>query len=149
MSKIRLTKRFNWEMSHALYNYNGLCRNIHGHSYIMYVTVIGEPLDDKNDPNHGMVLDFGVFKRIVNDEIVNKFDHSVVLNKSEQIERFRESGGLFDRIHFLDYQPTCENMIIDFVERLKKKIPGNVKLHSIKLYETATSFAEWFADDQK
>ena len=65
MSKIRLTKEFRFEMAHALWDYDGLCRNIHGHSYILAVTVIGVPNEDRNSPTYGMVMHFGDLKRIV------------------------------------------------------------------------------------
>lgn len=148
MAKIRVTKQFKWEMSHALFNYNGLCRNMHGHSYIMYATIIGEPLNDEKSPKHGMVIDFGDFKRLVNELIVNKFDHAVVLNKHENTEDLNKIKGLFDRLIVLDYQPTCELMVTDFAEQIQAILPNHLSLFCLKLYETSTSYAEWFADDQ-
>jgi len=148
MTKIRVTKRFHWEMSHALFDYNGLCRNMHGHSYIMYATIIGEPINDFSSPKHGMVIDFSDFKKIVKDLIVDKYDHSVVLNKAENIDNINQIKGLFDRLILLDYQPTCELMVADFAKIIRSALPERLKLHSLKLYETATSYAEWFADDQ-
>ena len=47
----------------------------------------------------------------------------------------------------VDYQPTCENMVIDFAQKIQGALPENLKLHHIKLHETATSFAEWYASD--
>lgn len=149
MTKIRVTKRFNWEMSHALFNYDGLCRNIHGHSYIMYATIIGEPITDEDNCKLGMVIDFGDFKKIVKETIVNKFDHSLVLYDKEKHQEFSKTEGLFDRLHILDYQPTCENMVIDFADRISQNLPKEIKLFSLKLYETATSFAEWYLEDQQ
>ena len=49
----------------------------------------------------------------------------------------------------VDYQPTSEMMVIDFAQKIKKHLPSNIKLHSLKLRETATSFAEWFASDKE
>ena len=54
---------------------------------------------------------------------------------------------MFNKQYFVDYQPTCENMVVDFVEKIQRKIPKELKLHSLKLHETATSFAEWYAED--
>ncbi|MBP7509547.1 MAG: 6-carboxytetrahydropterin synthase, partial [Prolixibacteraceae bacterium] len=48
MAKIRVTKYYDFEMAHALWNYDGLCKNIHGHSYKLHITVIGEPIDDSS-----------------------------------------------------------------------------------------------------
>ncbi len=148
MAKIRVTKQFKWEMSHALFDYNGLCRNMHGHSYIMHATIIGEPLNDEKSPKHGMVIDFGDFKQLVNELIVDKFDHAVVLNKHENTDALSKIKGLFDRLIVLDYQPTCELMVTDFAEQIQAALPNHLTLFSLKLYETATSYAEWFADDQ-
>ena len=73
MPKIRVTKRFHFEMAHTLYEYDGLCRNIHGHSYNLEVTLIGEPRNEPGHPKDGMVLDFGDLKEIVKSEIVGRF----------------------------------------------------------------------------
>ena len=84
MARIRLTKEFSFESAHALDGYDGLCREIHGHSYRLFVTIKGEPSCEENDPKLGMVMDFGDLKRIVNREIVDRLDHSFVLRDSEQ-----------------------------------------------------------------
>jgi len=147
MTKVRVTKRFTFEMAHALWNYDGVCSNIHGHSYILYVTVIGSPVSDKNNVKLGMVIDFGELKKIVKAEIINLFDHAVALNKNfPKLENFNVPE-MFERYHYLDYQPTCENMVVDFAQRIKSKLPLKIQLFSVRLYETATSFAEWNATD--
>ena len=149
MSMVRVTKEFRFEMAHALWNYDGLCRNIHGHSYILYVTVKGEPVTNPGDVKCGMVMDFGDLKKIVNESIVNQMDHSLVISERSKHEHLLQTEQMFERRHILKYQPTCENMVIDFSERIKKLLPGNIKLHCLRLYETATSYAEWNADDNE
>ena len=149
MSKIRITKQFNFETGHALYGYDGKCRNVHGHSYKLNVTVIGEPITDKNDVKFGMVIDFGDLKKIVKSEIVDKFDHATVFNKNTpHIELAQELKNRDHDVILVDYQPTSENMVIDFAEKIKKHLPGHIQLHSLKLKETESSFAEWYASDQ-
>lgn len=147
MAKIRVTKEFKWEMAHALLNYDGLCKNMHGHSYILYVTVIGEPINDPKNVKDGMVIDFGDLSKIVKREIVDVLDHCVVLNKNIPNKVFLDVKDMYDRLFLSDYQPTCENMVIDFADRIKPHLPFGVELFSIKLYETAKSFAEWHKDD--
>lgn len=147
MAKIRVTKEFNFEIAHALWNYDGPCANIHGHSYRMFVTVIGDPIDDNQNPKNGMVIDFGDLKKIVNEQIVHPMDHAIVLNKKATENTKSFDNQMFKKQHLVDYQPTCENMVIDFVDRIKKNLPKHLKLYSLKLHETATSFAEWYADD--
>jgi 6-pyruvoyltetrahydropterin/6-carboxytetrahydropterin synthase len=147
MAKIRVTKFYDFEMAHALWNYDGLCKNIHGHSYKLYVTVLGEPISDTNDQKNGMVIDFGDLKKIVKTEIVDPFDHSMVINKSAPHEKFLELNEMYERHHVVDFQPTCENLVVHFVNIIKPLLPQGIILKNVKLYETANSSAEWDADD--
>lgn len=149
MSKIRVTKEFGFETAHALWNYDGPCRNVHGHSYKLFVTLIGEPVNDPADPKNGMVIDFGDLKKLVNKEIVKVFDHSVVISNNFEREKLQAMEKMFGNVLEVDYQPTCENLVTDIAGRIKSRLPANISLHSLRLYETATSYAEWFADDNK
>jgi 6-pyruvoyltetrahydropterin/6-carboxytetrahydropterin synthase len=148
-SIIRVTKEFPFEMSHVLSNYDGPCRNVHGHSYRLFVTLTGIPVNDQGNPKNGMVIDFTDLKTIIKREIVSKFDHAVVLSRHFDKDRTDKLTKLFGNTVLVDYQPTCENMVSDFVTRITPHLPEGVKLHSLKLYETATSYAEWFAADNE
>lgn len=148
MATIRLTKEFSFEAAHALDGYDGPCREIHGHSYRLFVTVKGRPSTAEGDPKCGMVMDFGMLKRIVGEEIVARLDHALVLRATPANEELRRMlGRRFSNIVEVDYQPTCENMLDDFARRIAVRLPQGVKLWSLRLHETATSFAEWFAED--
>jgi len=148
MSTIRITKQFSFETGHALYGYDGKCRNVHGHSYKLSVTVIGNPIEDTSDVKLGMVIDFTDLKKIVKEEIVDKFDHATVFNeKTPHIELAKELENRGHNVILVSYQPTSENMITDFAERIKKRLPESIRLHSLKLQETESSFAEWYAAD--
>ncbi len=147
MSIVRVTKEFSFEAAHALWNYNGKCKNLHGHSYKLSVTVKGKVKDNPNDPKTGMLIDFGDLKKIVTDSIVDVFDHAVIINKSASYGKFKESLEIFDRLIITDYQPTCENMVVDFADRISRKLEPEVKLYSVKLHETANSYGEWYAED--
>tara|TARA_B100000780_G_scaffold139988_1_gene98019 strand:- start:1202 stop:1684 length:483 start_codon:yes stop_codon:yes gene_type:complete len=148
MSTIRITKQFNFETGHALYGYDGKCKNVHGHSYKLYVTVLGTPIADSSHVKYGMVIDFSDLKKIVKEEIVDLFDHATVFNKNTP--HLELAKILSDRGHdviLVDYQPTSEMMVIDFAEKINRRLPKNINLFSIKLQETETSFAEWFANE--
>lgn len=148
MSAIRITKQFNFETGHALYGYDGKCRNVHGHSYKLSVTVIGSPINDSSHVKYGMVIDFGDLKKIVNEEIVDVFDHATVFNQNTpHVELAKELKDRGHHVLLVDYQPTSEMMVIDFAGKIKARLPENIQLHSIKLQETETSFAEWYASD--
>jgi len=144
---IRLSKEFRFEAAHALRNYDGLCRNIHGHSYKLRVTVKGIPLNDPTSPKDGMVADFSVLKKIVKEAIVEPFDHALMVHDAIPARELQETSQMFGRIMPLPYQPTCENMIVDFADRIKALLPDNISLYSLRLYETTNSFAEWTAED--
>jgi len=150
MSNIRITKQFSFETGHALYGYDGKCKNVHGHSYRLYVTVIGKPISDNSNVKFGMVIDFGDLKKIVKEEIVDVFDHATVFNKNTpHVELAKELKDREHNVLLVDYQPTSEMMVIDFASKIKKRLPINIELFSLKLQETATSFAEWFASDNE
>lgn len=149
MPKIRVTKRFHFEMAHTLHKYDGLCRNIHGHSYNLEVTLAGKPRNEPGHPKDGMVMDFADLKTLVKSEIVNRLDHSLMVNQlvpKEQIELLRKTT---ERIILVDFQPTTENIVSYIAEILQPQLPAGVELFSIRLYETVTSFAEWFASDNQ
>ena len=95
-----------------------------------------------------MVIDFGDLKRIVAEQIVGRYDHALVMRRTESnaglVEALRSR---YSKLEVTDYQPTCENMVADFAARIAARLPEGVTLHSVRLHETATSFAEWFAGD--
>ena len=148
MSKIRITKQFSFETGHALYGYDGKCKNVHGHSYKLSVTVIGSPISDTSHVKYGMVIDFSDLKKIVKEEIVDHFDHATVFNKNTpHIELAEELKNRGHHVILVDYQPTSENMVTDFAQKIKNRLPADIQLHSLKLQETDSSFAEWYASD--
>ncbi len=147
MAKIRATKQFSFEMSHALLNYDGLCRNIHGHSYKLQITVIGEPMQQPGSPKDGMVIDFSILKAIIQEHIVSQLDHSLMINENAPINKLSELGQMYERHQVVPFQPTSENMVIYIAEKVKPHLPENIELFSVRLYETSNSFAEWYASD--
>ena len=145
MPNLRVTKEFSFEMAHALQNYDGECVNIHGHTYHLSVTIIGPVADMAGSPGDGMVVDFGVVKKIVQEHVLDTFDHALVLHAADKrVEALKTTG---TRMILTPYQPTAENLILDFVSRIQKVIGKNLILHSVSLRETATSFAEWYRSD--
>ena len=142
---IRITKEFDFEMAHALDFHDGKCRNIHGHSYKLAVTLKGIPKENKTS-DAGMVMDFGDLKKIVKSLIVDQLDHALVLEENSPYltDNIKKQT---QKLVLVDYQPTCENMLLDFKDRLKNVLPKDVELLHLKLRETATGYAEWFSED--
>ena len=143
---IRITKEFKFEMAHALHGYDGLCKNIHGHSYKLWVTIRGAVLNERTHKKDGMVMDFDVLKSFVKPAIIDKYDHSLVLNANSPHAEIDFSA--FEKVFFLPYQPTSENLVLDFALQIKNKLPEGIELYKLVLSETATSFAEWHSKDQ-
>lgn len=142
---VRITKEFKFEMAHALYGYDGLCANIHGHSYRLWVTVRGEVKNENGHAKDGMLMDFTDLKSIIKPEIVDKYDHSLVLNANSPHVDLDLSA--FNKVYYLNYQPTSENLVLDFANFIKEQLPDGVDLLKVVLSETASSFAEWNKED--
>lgn len=134
-------------MAHALYGYDGPCRNIHGHSYRLEVTLMGTPSSDSADVKNGMVIDFTDLKKIVKENIVDVFDHALVLNGNSPHRNIPDLNKTFEKVIFVDYQPTCENLLADFMKKIIPLFPAGIELKVIRLHETATSYAEWRGED--
>ena len=138
-----VTKQVHFCAAHKLYNPNwskeknleifGPCanENWHGHNFEMHVTVKG-----KVDPDTGFVINFKVLKKILHEEILSKVDH-----KNLDIDVEFMKGKL----------SSCENMVSSFWDILYPKIKeatlNKASLHAIRLYETGTSYAEYFGPD--
>ena len=146
MSIIKITKQFSFEMAHALRNYDGLCRNIHGHSYKMDITLAGQPLHDETSPKNGMVMDFGDLKKLVNEEIISLLDHALGLNAKTDAQLVEVLKQNYEKIVTVDFQPTTENLLNFIAEKIKTRLPNDVKLSCLRLRETDTSYAEWCED---
>jgi 6-pyruvoyltetrahydropterin/6-carboxytetrahydropterin synthase len=127
--KMLLTKKFVFEMAHALDGYDGKCANLHGHSYHLEVTVEGNCAS-------GMVMDFHLLKEIVQRHIIDRHDHALMLRKGSPLAA--NQGNLIE----VDFNPTTENLLLYFASLLEPHLPESTRLHSLRLSETETSTAE-------
>jgi 6-pyruvoyltetrahydropterin/6-carboxytetrahydropterin synthase len=127
--KKTITKEFKFDSAHRLCNPNytdkknkeifGKCFNLHGHTYHMFVTISGYEKD-------GMIINFVDLKKIVNENVVDKFDH-------KNLNEIPEMKNIIT---------TCENQIEVIWKLLEKPLEElGCNLEEIKLYETETSFA--------
>lgn len=121
---------------------------MHGHSYKLFVTVKGKPVNDLENPKNGMVVDFGDIKKIVKEEIVENWDHSVLINANSPHKELGED--LENRGHkviYCNFQPTCENMLYEIASKIKNRLSVDIQLAYLKLHETENSYGEWFAEE--
>lgn len=147
MATIRVTRIFNFDMAHALPNYDGKCKNIHGHTYQLEVTVKGKTTPENDSPKNGMLIDFSILKELINKELNERWDHALILKEGENIELHQELKKQFERVFFVNYSPTTENLLCDFAQRISAILPNHVNLFSLKLMETPKSYAEWYASE--
>lgn len=149
MAVIRLTKEFSFEAAHALDGYDGPCREIHGHSYRLFVTVKGCPADDDTNPKCGMVMDFGVLKAL---STRRSSPVSTMRSYCGRHAATLPCGRCWPNVSATSSRwitSDVRNMLGDFAARIARRLPRGVELHSLRLHETATSFAEWFAEDNR
>lgn len=145
MSTVRVTKRFTFETAHALQCHDGLCASIHGHSYVLDVTLAGTPRREPGHPKDGMVIDFADLKAVVKAAVVDRYDHVLLLHQDDAASRPTGEAAM-KRVRLTPWQPTCENMLLDIVEALRGALPTDVRLAAVRLQETATSWADWQAE---
>lgn len=138
---LRVTKIFRFETAHAIYGYPGSCSNIHGHSYVLHVTV------QRADPQEGylsapgFVIDFKQLKQCVQKAVVERFDHCILL--SEAYLKDHTELKLLPNLEVWEAEPTAENILLYVKDKLQFELPKDIRLHQLKLYETADSYAEW------
>lgn len=138
---ISVTKIFRFEMGHAIDGYEGMCKYIHGHSYVLHVSIAGAEAGDRALPPPGFVIDFKELKKIVNEKVVHKLDHSLVL--SEQYLQKHPGAGQGQNLMTWPYEPSAENILYYIREELLQSLPGEYRIVRLTLWETADSFAEW------
>jgi len=147
MAVLRLTRVFQFDMAHALLNYHGKCKNIHGHTYKLEVTVKGTPCNEENSPKKGMLIDFSDFKTLIQNEIIEKWDHALMIHQNTGFTLLDALNKNYEKILAVPFQPTTENMICELSSSINKILPEDLQLFSLRLYETNKSFAEWFASE--
>lgn len=133
---MKVSKEFHWEMAHRLPFHSGRCKNLHGHSYKALVQFEGEL------NQNGMLIDFYDIYKIVN-PIIDEMDHSIICDKNDK-ELIEISQKVSERIVIIDKPTTVENISTYIAEKiLNSKLPENLKLVTVVVYETPDSFAEY------
>ncbi len=134
---LKVTKTVRFDAAHILTNHQGLCKNLHGHTYRVDVTVAQRP-DDSGD----MVIDFKDLKRVCEELILSRFDHAFIydetsLNESEIAAVLAKHSM---RTVAMPFRSTAENLARYFFRSLHGRIPG---LAGVKVWETPDSVAEY------
>ena len=134
---ITVTKTVKFDAAHVLTNHQGLCKNLHGHTYRVDVSVSQAEDDDRD-----MVIDFKDLKVIANEVICDRFDHAFIYTPAsageKEIAAVVEKNGM--RTVAIPFRSTSENLAKMFYDELKARVPG---LAAVKVWETADNCAEY------
>lgn len=129
-----------FDAAHVLTNHQGLCKNLHGHTYRVDISVAGDGTND-------MVMDFKDLKRIATATICDHFDHAFIYNTASagecEIAAVVEKHGM--RTVAIPFRSTAENLAKHFHTLLSVQIPPPLSIVSVKVWETADSCAEYKA----
>jgi len=132
-----VTKTVKFDAAHVLTNHQGLCKNLHGHTYRVDVSVAQADADGRD-----MVIDFKDLKRLATETVCDRFDHAFIYNTESAGEReiaaVVEKNGM--RTVAIPFRSTAENLAKLFYNDLKPLIAG---LSAVKVWETAESCAEY------
>ncbi len=138
---LQVTKIFHFEMAHALAGYEGACKNIHGHSYELHVTVLKSWDDQQYLPSPGFVIDFKEIKKLVNEYVIKELDHKLLLSKAYLGKQSHLCT--LENLVIWEAEPTAENILIFIRRVLEKHLSASIQLAGLKLFETKDSYAEW------
>lgn len=133
---LSVTKIFRFEAAHAISGYHGACREIHGHSYELHVTLTANHLNEQD-----MLVDFKDIKRMVEAGVIKELDHALLL-KHNQIN-LSATQNLVSKICWLEGEPTVEYLLQYIHQKIQDLFTGDIHLLRLRLYETNTSYAEW------
>ncbi|MHA1829438.1 MAG: 6-pyruvoyl trahydropterin synthase family protein [Candidatus Heimdallarchaeaceae archaeon] len=142
---MKIVKEIQWDMGHRITNHDSVCRNLHGHRYKAEICVEGKLVNTKGSSREGMVIDFGDVKKIAMKHIHDVLDHGFMVWKKDKllVNFFKKNEGLKHII--VPFVPTSENIaawiFLTLDKHLKDRFKTDLKLYSIKLWETPTSSA--------
>lgn len=146
MKKIEITRRLEFDAGHRIPNHAGHCRHIHGHRYKLEITVRGNIIATEGAEDEGMLIDFGLIKKIGSDLVVDKLDHAFIVSKSdnELINFLSTIKG--HKTVVLNEVPTVEN-IAEYIfqvlaPEIKKQYKNKLHLTNVRLYETPNCWAD-------
>lgn len=146
-----ITSRMEFDAGHRIPNHKSSCRNLHGHRYAIEVSLSGEIIQEENESDFGMVIDFKDAKELVKKTIVDPWDHAfIVYEKDFEVLEFLNSLPNHKTV-ILSMIPTAENMALIAFEMLEKafnlKFNDKIKPHRVRLYETPNNWADAGIED--
>ena len=143
---MQITTRLEFDAGHRIPNHKSQCRNLHGHRYVLEITLSGDIITQKEVSEDGMVMDFSDVKKIARESVVDVWDHAFLVFKGDQVVLDFLNSLLNHKTVIFPTVPTAENMAAEAFKILKNQYQdtyGNhLKLERVRLYETPNSWAD-------
>ncbi|MFO7189575.1 MAG: 6-carboxytetrahydropterin synthase QueD [Pseudomonadota bacterium] len=146
---ITITKRLEFDAGHRIPDHRSECRNLHGHRYVLELTLEGEVVDAPGSSEHGMLMDFSDVKAIALEHLVERWDHAFLVYEGDRpVREFLESLPGHKTV-VLDAVPTAENLARIAFETLaplvRDRYGRGLRLAKVRIYETPNSWADYSA----
>jgi 6-pyruvoyltetrahydropterin/6-carboxytetrahydropterin synthase len=143
---MQITRRLEFDAGHRIPDHKSQCRHLHGHRYVIEITLSGEVIDKDGDSANGMVMDFSDVKTLAKEHLVDQWDHAFLAYKNDKaIVDFLQTLPDHKTV-ILDSVPTAENLAQIAFQRLDsvyRDTYGNqLKLVRVRLYETPNCWAD-------
>lgn len=143
---LTITRKLEFDAGHRIPNHRSECRNVHGHRYVIHITLSGKTQDKKGASAEGMLMDFSDVKKLAETHLISHWDHAfLVYEQDTQVRQFLDTLPGHKTV-VLDRIPTVENLAQIAFDTLKEVYENHYEtalmLHSIKLYETPNNWAE-------
>ncbi|MDE0926412.1 MAG: 6-carboxytetrahydropterin synthase QueD [Methylophilaceae bacterium] len=143
---MEITTRLEFDSGHRIPNHKSQCRNLHGHRYVIEITLGGDIIQNEQASEDGMVMDFSDVKRIARESVVDVWDHAFIVYKNDQVVLDFLNTLSDHKTVVFETVPTAENMAAEAFRILKNRYQdtyGNqLTLSRVRLYETPNSWAD-------
>ena len=147
-----ITRRLEFDAGHRIPDHKSQCRHLHGHRYVIEITLSGEVINQAGDSSNGMVMDFSDVKAIAKREIVDRWDHAFLAYAGDtEIVNFLNSLPDHKTV-LLDQIPTAENLaaiaftVLD--QAYLDTYNTHLRLHRVRLFETPNCWADAYRPEQ-
>jgi 6-pyruvoyltetrahydropterin/6-carboxytetrahydropterin synthase len=143
---LTITRKLEFDAGHRIPNHRSECRNMHGHRYVIHITLSGELQKEKGASSEGMLMDFSDVKKLAEAHLISHWDHAFLVYEGDIVVRNFLNSLPDHKTVVLDCIPTVENLAQIAFDTLKKVYETHYEaaliLQSIKLYETPNNWAE-------
>jgi 6-pyruvoyltetrahydropterin/6-carboxytetrahydropterin synthase len=149
---MQITTRLEFDAGHRIPSHKSQCRNLHGHRYVIEITLSGDIIQSEGTSEQGMVMDFSDVKAIARQQVADKWDHAFLV--------YRGDTAVLDFLNtipnhktvVMNTVPTAENMAAEafrILDASYRDTYGNhLRLERVRLYETPNSWADALREPQ-